>query len=53
MRSGLEAGWRFGGGVRLGLEIYHVSNGSTTDYNPGESSLVLTVALPLSRTVRN
>jgi len=47
-RSGIEAAWRFGQGLRLGLELYHLSNGSLEDLNPGEESLVLTFALPVS-----
>ncbi len=52
-RSGIEAAWRIGERLRLGVEFYHVSNASITEYNPGEDSLVLTVAVPLSRTVRH
>lgn len=48
-RSGIEAGWRFGKGLRLGLELYHLSNASLQDRNPGEESLVLTFAMPASR----
>lgn len=46
-RSGIEAGWRFGRGLRLGLELYHLSNAGLQDLNPGEESLVLTFALPV------
>lgn len=48
IRSGLETGWRFRGGLRLGVELEHVSNGSTTAYNPGETSVLLAVTVPLS-----
>ena len=48
-RSGIEAAWRFGEGLRLGLELYHLSNASLEDLNPGEESLVLTFALPANR----
>ena len=46
-RSGIEAGWRFGKGLRVGLELYHLSNAGLEDLNPGEESLVLTFALPI------
>ncbi len=48
-RSGLEAGWRFGRGLRLGLELYHMSNLGLETPNSGEESLVLTFALPADR----
>jgi lipid A 3-O-deacylase len=48
-RSGLEAGWRFAGGTRLGVELYHLSNASLGDRNPGENALVLTLAVPVAR----
>jgi lipid A 3-O-deacylase len=48
MRSGLEAGWRFRGGTRLGLELGHISNGSITEYNPGQTTLLLLVSLPFA-----
>jgi lipid A 3-O-deacylase len=47
-RSGIEAFVRFGRHLRVGVELYHVSNGGITDLNPGESSVVLTLAVPLS-----
>lgn len=40
-RSGLEIARRFGDG-RLGLALYHLSNASISDHNPGEESLILT-----------
>jgi hypothetical protein len=46
-RSGIEASWRFGRGLRLGLELYHLSNAGLQDLNPGEESLMLTFALPV------
>jgi lipid A 3-O-deacylase len=44
-----EVTLRFDSGVRVGAEVYHLSNGGLGDQNPGENSLVLTVAVPLSR----
>jgi lipid A 3-O-deacylase len=48
-RSGLEAGWRFSGGTRVGLEFYHISNASLGDINPGSNSLMLVVAIPTAK----
>lgn len=48
-RSGLEIGWRFSGGTRVGAEFYHISNASLGDINPGENSLMLVVAVPSAR----
>lgn len=45
-RSGLEAGWRFSNGTRLGVELNHISNGSLGDRNPGANSLMLMVTIP-------
>ena len=47
-RSGIEAFVRLGRHLRVGVELYHVSNGGITELNPGESSVVLTLAVPLS-----
>lgn len=46
-RSGIELAARLESGARIGLELYHLSNASLEDLNPGEESLVLTVALPV------
>jgi lipid A 3-O-deacylase len=46
-RSGIEIGWRFDQGVRLGIELYHLSNASLGERNPGENSLLVTLAIPL------
>jgi hypothetical protein len=48
-RSGLEIGWRFSGGTRVGAEFYHLSNASLGDRNPGENSLILMVAIPAAK----
>lgn len=45
-RSGIELGWRLRG-WRVGVELYHLSNASLARHNPGEESLVLTLAFPL------
>jgi hypothetical protein len=41
-RSSFEIAYRFDGGSRLGLSIYHLSNARVYDLNPGSESLVLT-----------
>jgi hypothetical protein len=46
-RSGLEAALCFDSGLRVGAEIYHLSNGRLAEHNPGANSLVLTVTMPL------
>jgi hypothetical protein len=45
-RSGIELGWRIRA-WRVGVELYHLSNASLAHHNPGEESLVLTLAVPL------
>ena len=45
-RSALELGVRLGS-IRVGGEIYHLSNASLGTRNPGEESVVVTVAFPL------
>lgn len=50
-RSGIELAWRFDDRSRLGIELSHRSNASLDESNPGEESLMLFYALPLSRLV--
>lgn len=40
-RSGFDLAYRLDGGSRVGLSLYHLSNASIHDYNPGSESLVL------------
>jgi len=47
-RSGIEAGWRFDNHSRLGIHFYHLSNATLGKKNPGEESLVLFYAFPLT-----
>ncbi len=47
-RSGIEIAYRFDDRARLGLELYHLSNANIGSRNPGEESLILTYALPIS-----
>jgi lipid A 3-O-deacylase len=46
-RSSLEVAWRLEGGWRVGVELYHISNASLGDTNPGNNSLLLTLTLPV------
>ena len=48
-RSGLEVGWRFSNGTRLGVEFNHISNASLGDRNPGANSLVAMLAIPTAK----
>lgn len=41
-RSALELAYLLGDGSRLGLAVYHLSNGGLSRRNPGSESLVLT-----------
>ncbi|MFN2339289.1 MAG: acyloxyacyl hydrolase [Gammaproteobacteria bacterium] len=46
-RSGLEGGYRFNNDYRLGLAIFHLSNGGLADENPGTEALVRSFTMPL------
>lgn len=46
-RSGLELSYRFKNQYRLGLAIYHLSNGGLSEENPGTESLVSSVSIPM------
>jgi hypothetical protein len=52
-RSSLEIAYRFDDRSRLGLEVYHRSNAGLGDKNPGEESLMLTYAIPMSKLFGN
>lgn len=41
-RSGIELSRRLGARSRIGVMLYHLSNGGIYGYNPGSESLVLT-----------
>ncbi len=47
-RSALELAWRFDNDTRLGLMIYHLSNASISDNNPGTEVLSLGLSVPLN-----
>ena len=46
-RSALEVSVSLGGQRSLGIEYYHLSNAGLGSINPGQESLVLTLALPV------
>lgn len=46
-RSGIECTYCFEGDWRLGVALFHLSNGGLSDANPGTESLVFTLAIPL------
>lgn len=48
-RSGLEVNRSVWGGGRLGLGIFHLSNGSISKTNPGANSLLVRYVVPLRR----
>jgi hypothetical protein len=48
-RSGLEVGFCFSNGTRLGVEFNHISNGGLADHNPGANSLMLMVTIPTGK----
>lgn len=48
-KSGLSLSRHLASGTRLGLAVYHVSNGGLDDSNNGSESLVLFLGVPLSR----
>ncbi|MEI8300572.1 MAG: acyloxyacyl hydrolase [Chlamydiota bacterium] len=47
MRSSIELAYRFPSQKRLGLQFYHLSNGSLSRRNPGVEALVLFYAIPI------
>ncbi len=47
-RSSLELARRFARGSSLGLAVYHLSNASFYDDNPGSNSVILSWAFPVS-----
>ncbi|MDE3055893.1 MAG: acyloxyacyl hydrolase [Verrucomicrobiota bacterium] len=48
-RSGIELGWQFDDGRRIGTHFYHLSNASLGKKNPGEESLVFYYDLPIRK----
>jgi lipid A 3-O-deacylase len=52
-RSGLELGYRFNDRSRLSAGLFHLSNASVSNRNPGEESIVLFYAVPIERLKRH
>jgi lipid A 3-O-deacylase len=48
-RTGVELAYRMANGARLGVCLYHLSNGGLFERNPGSESLVLTYSAGLRR----
>lgn len=48
-RSGLEVGHRLENGWRVGVALFHLSNGGIGDRNPGTEALVFSISIPLSQ----
>lgn len=46
-RSCMEAAYEFTNKVRLGVQVFHISNASLSCKNPGFNSLVAILAIPL------
>lgn len=46
-RSGLEVSRQFNHGYRLGVALFHLSNGGLSDQNPGTEAVVLSFSVPL------
>lgn len=46
-RSGVELAYRFHEQWRVGLALFHLSNGGLSDENPGTEALVLSLCIPL------
>ena len=47
-RSAIELSGAFKGGYRLGLQFYHLSNGSLSRTNPGAECLLLQLSIPIN-----
>ena len=47
-RSALEVSGVFAGGYRLGVQFYHLSNGSLSRTNPGAECLLLQLSIPIN-----
>lgn len=46
-RTGIEIAYRFPGRYRLGLALFHMSNGGLGKENPGAEALVLSFSAPI------
>ena len=48
-RSGIELARRFHGEYRIGVALFHLSNGGTAGENPGTEALVLSLCIPVGQ----
>lgn len=48
-RSGLEVGRLLENGWRVGVALFHLSNGGIGDRNPGTEALVFSISIPVSQ----
>lgn len=48
-RSGIEIARRFHGEYRIGVALFHLSNGGTAGENPGTEALVLSLCIPVGQ----
>jgi hypothetical protein len=46
-RSGIEFAYAFENDVRLGLGVFHLSNGGIAERNPGTESIMITLGVPV------
>ncbi len=46
-RPGIEIAYRFPSEYRIGVALFHISNGGLSEKNPGTESLVLSLCIPL------
>ncbi|MBB3048829.1 hypothetical protein FHR99_003103 [Litorivivens lipolytica] len=47
-RSGLEVAYQFDNRYRIGVALYHLSNGGFGERNPGTESVVLSLTAPIT-----
>ncbi|MGB1547274.1 MAG: acyloxyacyl hydrolase [Alphaproteobacteria bacterium] len=52
-RSGIELAYRLDDRSRLGAGLFHLSNASVGNTNPGEESVILFYAIPIERLTRH
>ncbi|WP_422732780.1 acyloxyacyl hydrolase [Marinobacter azerbaijanicus] len=46
-RSGVKSFYRFHNKLRLGIELFHLSNGGIADRNPGTEVAFISLSFPL------
>ena len=48
-RSGLELAYGFQNNYRVGVAIYHLSNGGISSINPGTESIIMSLSIPIGK----